>query len=358
MSTADYDPAKDYYTELGLQPNATPEEIKKAYRKLAIKHHPDKNPDNRPEATRKFQALTEAHTVLSDPNLKAQWEAARRLQQLRLERNPGSTLPTRSTAMPLSRIIRTPARYRNPEPLLDTPARCRNPKPVHDTLRGAQARILRRRQSQSLLRRTSVLLAAAVHHTPGLFPDVFLLLYSAQCATSNAQPVRAQPVDKGSLRELLHRAIPVWVSSSPKCAVQHCWRGFNRCPSDPDLPYDNSSSILHNSPSSRGATLRAEEPVASPTEASKHCSSLHPFAVSPSCARPSVNAASEHLPHLRRSFTIPSSGPSARSSTATPKLVPCQSSLGSFTAAGEEKHGLLFIFSSDSLSRATRATAR
>lgn len=57
-----------YYDLLGITSSATDEEIRKAYRKLAIKYHPDKNPENREESEQKFKEITEAYEVISDTN--------------------------------------------------------------------------------------------------------------------------------------------------------------------------------------------------------------------------------------------------------------------------------------------------
>ena len=64
---------KDYYEILGLAKNATPIDIKKAYRKMAIKYHPDKNPGDK-VAEEKFKEAAAAYEVLSDENKKARYD--------------------------------------------------------------------------------------------------------------------------------------------------------------------------------------------------------------------------------------------------------------------------------------------
>ena len=64
---------KDFYEVLGLQKGASEEEIKKAFRKLAIKYHPDKNQGDK-EAEEKFKEINEAYQVLSDPEKKARYD--------------------------------------------------------------------------------------------------------------------------------------------------------------------------------------------------------------------------------------------------------------------------------------------
>lgn len=64
---------KDYYKVLGVDKNATVDEIKKAYRKLALKYHPDKNPNNK-AAEEKFKEINEANEVLSDPEKKKKYD--------------------------------------------------------------------------------------------------------------------------------------------------------------------------------------------------------------------------------------------------------------------------------------------
>lgn len=65
--------ATDYYQLLGLARDATPEEIKKAYRKLARKHHPDVNPGNT-EAEARFKQIQDAYSVLSDADRRKQYD--------------------------------------------------------------------------------------------------------------------------------------------------------------------------------------------------------------------------------------------------------------------------------------------
>jgi curved DNA-binding protein len=65
--------AKDYYAVLGVPKDATAEVIKKAYRKLALKFHPDKNPGDK-KAEEKFKEITEAYAVLSDPEKRRQYD--------------------------------------------------------------------------------------------------------------------------------------------------------------------------------------------------------------------------------------------------------------------------------------------
>ena len=82
----------DYYKILGINKNATPDDIKSAYRKLARKHHPDLNPNDK-EANKKFQQINEANEVLSNPENRKKydqygkdWKQADQFEQARQTR--------------------------------------------------------------------------------------------------------------------------------------------------------------------------------------------------------------------------------------------------------------------------------
>src|SRR5436190_23910897 len=69
---------QDYYAVLGVPASATQDEIKKQYRKLAAKHHPDKNP-NDPKAADTFKAISEAYQTLGDAEKRKQYDQMRQL---------------------------------------------------------------------------------------------------------------------------------------------------------------------------------------------------------------------------------------------------------------------------------------
>src|SRR6186997_1083629 len=64
--------ATDYYGTLGVSPQASDDEIKKAYRRLARQYHPDVNPD--PEAQERFKEISRAYEILSDPQKRAAFD--------------------------------------------------------------------------------------------------------------------------------------------------------------------------------------------------------------------------------------------------------------------------------------------
>ena len=73
MSRTKKQPNNELYKELGIDKQATPEDIKKAYRNLAKKYHPDKNPDD-PTTTEKFQKISHAYSILSDPDKRKKYD--------------------------------------------------------------------------------------------------------------------------------------------------------------------------------------------------------------------------------------------------------------------------------------------
>lgn len=84
----------DHYEALGLQPDATPEEIKKAFKALALQYHPDQHPT--PIAAAIFRRLNEAYKVLSDPEARKRYDELRRIRTTRRP-SPG---PAKSKAKP------------------------------------------------------------------------------------------------------------------------------------------------------------------------------------------------------------------------------------------------------------------
>lgn len=70
----------NYYEKLGVSEEATQEEIKKAFRELAKKYHPDRNPDNKKECEEKFKEVSGAYSTLSDENKRRQYDEERRFK--------------------------------------------------------------------------------------------------------------------------------------------------------------------------------------------------------------------------------------------------------------------------------------
>lgn len=95
-------PSKDYYKILGISPAATTQEVKKAFRKLALVYHPDRNPGLQ-IPTERFSAIQEAYKVLSDARLRAQYQYARHVLHPQTIQRPlaGSAEEVRALAQKL-----------------------------------------------------------------------------------------------------------------------------------------------------------------------------------------------------------------------------------------------------------------
>lgn len=87
MGATDY---KDYYSVLGINKSATSDEIKKAFRKLAVKYHPDRNPDNK-SAEEKFKEISEAYEVLGDTEKRKKYDQFGRYWQQAGAKQPGQS---------------------------------------------------------------------------------------------------------------------------------------------------------------------------------------------------------------------------------------------------------------------------
>lgn len=70
---------KDYYSILGVNVDASTEDIKRAFRRLALQHHPDHNPENAKEAEEKFKEINEAYEILSDEDARWRYDSLTRL---------------------------------------------------------------------------------------------------------------------------------------------------------------------------------------------------------------------------------------------------------------------------------------
>ncbi|KAL1414204.1 hypothetical protein MTO96_007680 [Rhipicephalus appendiculatus] len=125
---------KDYYKLLGVSKNATEEDIKKAYRRLALRYHPDKN--RAPGASERFKEITEAYTVLRDKKTREEYDRSVEDGGKGEIRWPSRTHPdsgpTRSTSV----------RVDDPSPLPREPSRSAGTcsTPLISTLRTRTAR--------------------------------------------------------------------------------------------------------------------------------------------------------------------------------------------------------------------------
>ncbi|KAK5242598.1 hypothetical protein LTR16_008407, partial [Cryomyces antarcticus] len=94
------DVKRNYYADLELPPDACVDDVKKQFRKLALKYHPDRNPGRETDVIPRFQAIQAAHEILHDPETKSKYDGDRR--KAGLYPTPASyyarpTPPTRSS---------------------------------------------------------------------------------------------------------------------------------------------------------------------------------------------------------------------------------------------------------------------
>ena len=111
---------RDYYADLGLTPSAETEEIKRQFRKLALKYHPDRNPGKELEFISKFQAIQAANEILSDPQQRLKYDTDRlRAGYGKLYGPPKANTARKAPTNPYApRILRNHLSLRRPAPSL------------------------------------------------------------------------------------------------------------------------------------------------------------------------------------------------------------------------------------------------
>src|SRR5262245_43656049 len=130
------DATRNYYADLGVPANADENDIRKAFRQLALKCHPDRNPGREQEFVAKFQQIQAAHYVLSDPTQRAKYDNERRkYRSLNIPPYNPNTPRTRPPPPPRAAQTNYPGAsyYNRPPPPRPQPAQQRPPPPQHHT---------------------------------------------------------------------------------------------------------------------------------------------------------------------------------------------------------------------------------
>ncbi|KAJ5614670.1 Heat shock protein DnaJ N-terminal [Penicillium herquei] len=128
------DVRRDYYADLGLSPSAESEDVKKQFRKLALKFHPDRNPGREQEFIAKFQAIQAAHEILSDPQQRLKYDTDRLRAGYGKVYGPGKTsAPRRPPPAPARPTPPKPQPTRTSYPSWNAPGAT-----PHQTSAGAQ----------------------------------------------------------------------------------------------------------------------------------------------------------------------------------------------------------------------------